>query len=443
MGFLIMADFGILTEIARYNLADRPECIATYAVERFIYRPTQNSIREVIFGVSDVLKATLVDTTNGPRISGDIVSVGSDKYYITSERKKTTGPTNVFPINAVKLSDGSITTRHLTLIIISYTFAGIQRGTSLGLMATFGREDDTFGTFGVRETSQTPPLDDIGGASTLYDILLPAIGGGTVADFERTNAFEFAKPFNRYPTKDRNDFIRLVARQTTGPYVLRVVGGKAYNDFRPIIPPPEGGFLTYGPLFTNDPVTVLDQFRHGLYLGSPWYAIEDTNNFYIFGFHDHNTIAANRKWFYERISKAGWGNDIFEFAVADFGQNQLTPPDLPTYTTDPPRCQDAFAFHEPTGFIYFAIGANATRRIYKSQKWPITLNDSYNLDTTGASGAITGIFLEPPFIYVSKLGGAQGNQIIKLYDPDLDTKRKARRSGGEIWALIPELKDYL
>jgi hypothetical protein len=437
-----MGDFATLFEMARHNLTDKPECIARIGSEHYMYRPTQNSVREVFFGISDSLKATLVDTTTGPRISGDIISASTGEFYVTSERKKTTGPTNIFPINAVKISDGSISVRHFTLTLPNFGHAGVIRAASGNLAGASGWEDNLAGTEGIRIHTQEPPLSDVGGTNTLYDILLPAIGGGTVADQERIQWFENNHAFNRYPSKDRNDFIRLSARQTTAPYVLRVVGGKAYNDFRPILPPPELAALTYGPLFANDSVTITDQFRHGQFLGSPWYAIEDLNFFYCFGFHNHNTIAANRKWFYERIPKAGWGNDIFEFTIASFGQNFIVPPDNPTYATDPPRCQDAFAFHEPTEFIYFAIGEKARTTFYKSKKWPITLNDGVVVDTTGASGAITGIFIDAPFVYISKLGGAQGHQIIMFYDPDLDEKRKARRSGSEIWALIPEIKDY-
>lgn len=167
---------------------------------------------------------------------------------------------------------------------------------------------------------------------------------------------------------------------------------------------------------------------YGQESGYPWFFEQDSTFIYLFGVNltDRRVVAV-------RINKTTFLQDY----SVDIGLSAGGAPGGDHYNAF--RITEAFS---RSHFSAYANVAGQQARIYSSPAWPIDITDFVALDTGACT--ITGIWTQPPFVFVTKTSGPTfGNQLIKIYDPALDSIRRSRRSGSEIWELIPEIGQWL
>lgn len=112
---------------------------------------------------------------------------------------------------------------------------------------------------------------------------------------------------------------------------------------------------------------------------------------------------------------------------------------------------DSIDASEEFGRLYFSVSTGAGPqsngfRLFSSPMradGSIDVLNTIDVDTGGApTNSITGVFVVPPFIYVTKAAGPSfGAQIVQIHDSELEKKKGHR--GTELWATMPEIGRYL
>jgi hypothetical protein len=408
-----MSNFVALTEIGRWSLGGSPFCPAFDADnELLIYRTNATEIRKAVYGVSDDSVTTLLTYTTGARIQGRMAEVGGNQYYFAAEGYLSPSP-GTWYVNQIDINTGLIVTKSITPgVSLDNSYMGQVRiaNDSLYVLCA-GAPNGSIPT--DRLYAESIPIVP---SASYVDYDLSILAGPGAPSYEPVPQFS-RQLLNQVPTSlAGGDFIRLVSRRTTGPDIRRIIGSYCYDDMRIISPAQDLFVIQSGPIASTN-TALTEQVYPSYYMGGPWHWLEDDNYFYAFVFRYNNSLSSQRLWAYQRVSKTTWSSsELYTLPSGDFGFDNLAIPD--NFGTRP-RCYDAFAMDSSKTFAYWTVGNRATRYIHKSLKWPIDTYDSYEVDDTG--GEVTGIWVKDPYVYVSKSGGTQGNQLIKFFDSELES----------------------
>lgn len=401
-----------LSLIGRYNLnlihTEAPYRPAMGAMDIMIYRRTLTEVRKVIWGVSDVVLANLASIT-----AGDVISVGGVSQVINNHY--VTGPAvsgNLSPIfHAVDIDTGIETSNSIAAGNIGLDKIS-RSNTRTVSCETFG------GVAGIRFTDFDVPITSIAtrtagglsgdGAYRLATIEPILLGGDFYNILETSDVI--ADPgvwyhgLNVYKESAAGIFSCWHEQRGLYVYLNHGIGGPSFSYTASSTPKP-GVWQRDGEGYIYALVEV-----SGAIYWVRWTETDLPNALYL-----HQTETS--------IPGASYGAVTSTFNRASNG---------------------SFHINKQFKKAYFAISTSVTNvQRLAHQKLPVTAGYEYT-DVDTAKAVITGIWTFPPFVFVAKTGGATyGPQLIKYFDPDLVLQTKSRRSGSEIWELIPEVGQYL